>query len=196
MVKVEYDFISFTSFPTSLIISNLSDQRYTLRGSPAVKVAPNSTLKVDFSMKVQNVRIIEGWGSYARVYGSSDGKTWRQICLVPERDGAFGTRNWKTYSVVFVTPADINYVYVELVASAGLFGKPGISWYDDLKIYQDDKLIYANDFSNWNPYIGAGALGIVGGAGAYQLTKNIPVSVGVATLGSLIGAGIGLLVPA
>ena len=65
----------------------------------------------------------------------------------------FGTRDWTTLNSSKLIPPERSLVGVRIVGGAGFPEKPGVTWFDDLRIYQDDVLIYANNFSNWAPAI-------------------------------------------
>jgi hypothetical protein len=85
-------------------------------------------------------------------------------------------------------PTGIQSIRCNFAAGGGT--PEGVTWYDDLKIYQDGVLIYSNGFDNWNPYIGAGLGGVLTAIPAYLITKK-PEYALVGLLGALIGAGVG-----
>ena len=69
-------------------------------------------------------------------------------------------------------------------------GAKGVTWFDDVKVYQDNVLIYSNDFSNWNPYIGAGIGAVIGGVGGHLATKKPEyalIALPVAVIGGVVG---------
>ncbi len=59
--------------------------------------------------------------------------------------------------------------FLRLILVAGIpvsSGQIAQTWFDDLKIYQDDVLIYENIFSDWAPYTGAAlgaGIGVIAG---------------------------------
>jgi len=198
MYKLEYEFLTWTSFPSSL--KAINDENL-LRGwwkiFDKLPVTPSSRVRVEINIKTDNIltpypgRPEIEWGSYITIYGF-DGEKWRPTDLAAPDPwttcGAYGKTDWTKYEKEIVIPSDIRMLQGRLVAAKGL------TWFDDLKIYQDDKLIYSNYFSNWNPYLGAlggGLLGTIGGYLAKPKEPLIPAVAGLC-LGSLFGAGVGL----
>jgi len=187
--KIEYDFLTWTSFPSSIKLINDEPERAAwTKFYNAISVRPGFTLRVQIMAKQENVQYYVG----GLAVEGFDGKEWTRILRTKL---PLGTFDWSIHSQEITVPANVVAIRLNMAGGAGEPGRPGITWFDDLKIYQDNVLIYANDFSNWNPYIGAGAGGVVGGVGGYQLTKDIPTAVGVAALGALVGAAIGYLIP-
>jgi len=187
-----YDFLTWTSPPSCLRVETPITEpaaRYYYRVAEGIPVRSNSTLKVSIKIKLHNVTETP---STLAIYGYSEAeRRWKPesfLYIVTPK----GTIDWSEYSAEEKVPSDITYIRV--VIGGGKGDPTGVTWFDDLRIYQDDVLIYANDFSNWNPYIGAGALGIATGIGAHQLTKNVPIAVGAGVAGALVGATIGYLI--
>jgi len=193
--KEEYDFLTWTSFPSSAKIVCPRNTGWSVWPRPVaqVSVIPGSTVKIEANAKQQNV-LKERYRSAIPVDGFNGeewSRIWPAVIHFP-----LGTFDWRKMERSFTVPSDVEVIRVLYSCGAGISeDKPGITWLDDLKIYQDDKLIYANDFSNLNPYIGAGALGVASGIGAHQLTKDIPTAIGAGVVGSLIGAAIGYFIP-
>jgi len=150
MWRKEYDFFTWTSFPNSLkLINDELRNRGWVRVFHLVPVTPSSTVKAVIKGKTKDVLIVgDGWkvGSYLTIHGSETGlpETWRYLFRV---ETGYGTRDWKEYSAELVIPPDIKLLLGELVIGGGTPEKPAYSWFDDLKIYQDDKLIYTNYFT-------------------------------------------------
>jgi len=188
MRKAEYDFLTWKSFPSSakIWIDELEGWALWPRWLDSIAVRPEASVKVQVFVKQHNVLgfpshiLMEG---YNQVTGD-----WQHI--LPDIWFPKGSFNWTLHEHVFAVPANVVALRLGLRGGGG-----GITWYDDLKIYQDDVLIYSNDFSNWNPYVGAGAGGIGVSVPAYLYTKNIPVAVGAGVIGTLIGTIIGYLTP-
>ena len=88
--------------------------------------------------------------------------------------------------------------FLRLILVAGIpvsSGQIAQTWFDDLKIYQDDVLIYENIFSDWAPYTGAAlgaGIGVIAGV-TYKPIGPIASPLIGAALGVLVGAGIGAL---
>jgi len=185
MGTVEYDFLTWTSFPSSIKIVNTQAEPGKLVWAKEFvipNVVPGRPLTLKVKIKVKDV-----------IYSHSnipvtifDGK--KRVYL-GAASAPLGTHDWREYSVQVNIPKETVYVVSNLAGGAGTPDRPGISWFDDLKIYQDDKLIYANDFSNWNPYIGAGAGAAIGAIAGYFIKPLGPI-VSEAVL-ALAGAGLG-----
>jgi hypothetical protein len=186
--RVEYDFLTWVSFPSSIKLFNptveLPNVWVTLFETLAVK--PGSKLTVSVWQKVKDVT---HEFSYVLIEGF-DGSKWSWLTGVPPSGaGGVGTIDWRKYERSITIPSNIVAIRCKLMGAGGL---PAITWYDDLKIYQDDVLIYSNDFNNWNPIIGAGLGGIATAIPAYLLTKK-PKYALIGLLGALIGAGVGYM---
>jgi len=194
LLKLEYDFLTWTSFPSSLKALNTYPER---RGwwtivPRNVRVEGGKNITVKVKAKLKNVAAPD---SYITIYGyDMAGKQVFPPPFFTVRFG-YGTFNWREHESSMVVPAETAWIGAMLVSGPGSEERPAETWIDDLKVYQDDKFIYVNDFSNWNPYIGAGALGIASGIGAHQLTKNVPIAVGAGVVGALVGAAIGYFIP-
>jgi len=185
--KKEYDFLNWTSFPSSGKLFNDDPSEAIWWGQYRnISITPGKTLKIVVNWKQQDVILPES-GIRPHVGFWWNG-VWGGQIFPP-----LGTYDWREFKGEWIVPAGKTTLDVIIAGGAGTPEKPGITWFDDLKIYQDDVLIYANDFSNWNPYIGAGVGGGLGGVGAFYLTKNPVLSLGVAALGALVGGGIGAL---
>jgi len=182
---IEYDFLTWTSFPSSLKIVNdvLNSWHWYSEVGRGTPVKPGGKLKVSVKAKLQNVVSNE---SHVAVDGWN-GSSWVRLMDLGVKTGTIDWAEWNGETTV---PAGIQYIRCNLAAGGGT--PEGITWYDDLKIYQDGALIYANDFSNWNPIIGAGAGAAVGAVAGYALTKK-PIYALAALPGALIGGIVGYL---
>jgi len=193
MDKIEYDFLSWTSFPSSLkmIYDGARGFWWFIPGSER-PVKPGA-VRISVKVKKENVGLTPGIDPEFRdsrvIIWGFNGAEWKWLGKMTV---GYGTENWREYTGEVEIPAGIDLLKVQLRCGAGAKERPAITWFDDLKIYQDDKLIYANDFNNWNPYIGVGVGGVVVAVPTYLYTKNVPVSVGAGVVGSLIGAAIGI----
>jgi len=164
MAKLEYAFLTFTSFPSSVKLINEEARR---RGWWVIfkdlPVIPESKVIVEIKGKAENVQI----GSYLTIYGSADGVTYRYLDFIVPRSTLLGTSPWATYTEEYKTtiPTDVNFLRGQLVAGQG------VTWFDDLKIYQDGVPIYENKFSNWGQFINIPAP-ILAGLGVVRLGKK------------------------
>jgi len=194
LIKFEYDFLpwNYTSFPSSLKVVN---DEYEARRTAwreifrNLSVTPGATLTVKFNCKQQDVLYstahmsLRGW----------NGREWVWIGAIPPR-APTGTFPWEERSGSLTIPEGITMIRGSFGAGPGTIESPGLTWIDDLQVYLDNKLIYFNDFSNWNPYIGAGVGGVGVSVPTYLYTKNVSVAIGAGVLGSLIGAAIGVAI--
>jgi len=186
-LKLEWDFLQFKSFPSSMKATNSygyavythPSGHHDIAGFPVeIPIKPMSRIMVKCSMKTLNVAPPgtpvrpPGYWTEARVHiqflrGEEIIKRWYPCEL-------WGDTGWVVLSKEENAPIESNAIRILLFAG----GKPGetsFTWFDDLKIYMDDKLIYANNFSNWNPYIGAGAGAAIGAIAGYFIKPLGPV---------------------
>lgn len=211
MRKREYDFLTWTSFPSSAKLICDEPETWVSGGdSPPIGVRPGSTVKITVKAKQENVLYkhshihIDEW----------DGKEWKMavpLTVPPYPNIPFGHVDWTQFSSAeYIIPPSVTAIIFRPLGGPGSKEAPGVTWFDDLKIYQDGVLIYAEDFSKWDPLIGAGigagVLGVVvpavvrvpepGVSYEYQkpvLEKEPLLAAGLAGLGALMGGGVGLL---
>ena len=150
MRKAEYDFLSWTSFPSSGKI--LNDTRnlwaYFFDGyTPSLAVTPGSTIMIKVNAKQSNVMFMRS-GVVIHWYDREADK-WRYL---KELKLPLGSFDWQVFEYTFKVPAGVTLIRGRIRAGgSGTPGSPGITWFDDLKIYQDDKLIYDNYFTALRP---------------------------------------------
>jgi len=143
--KKEYDFLVRTSFLSSAKLINDERAGHVIWGTlfKSLTVTPGATLTVRVNAKQENVLYTH---SYLALSGFN-GKEWR--ALRPTIELPLGSFDWMPHSMEIPIPSDI----VAIRSLAGPLGgagspeAPGITWFDDLKIYQDDVLIYENKFT-------------------------------------------------
>jgi len=141
---MEYDFLTWTSFPSSVKVVNPEARHKTEIFAVNIPVTPGATVKAVVNAKTKDVIPYRGNGSWISIMGSPDGVDWKYIdggFTVPPVPGVRGTKDWQQYESEMRMPADIKLLRLHFT-----FPK-GTTWFDDLKIYQDDKLIYENYFS-------------------------------------------------
>ena len=146
MVKKEYDFLSWTSFPSSGKIINDREIGWE-RWEPEIiglPVTPNSKLTLTINVKQIDTSTIQR--SHIGINRLIDGIEGPRIGSA--LDFPPGRFDWRSFTHMVIIPSEVNVVKVIIAA-----GPKGTTWFDDLKIYQDDVLIYSNDFSNWAPII-------------------------------------------
>jgi len=132
---MEYDFKNWVSFPSSIKIITDKPEGLTTKRLPWVPVTPRSQIRVSCKVKTEGVTVypsrIGVWVGY-----DSEEKEIRALYIRPM--GAF---DWHEDSQQFVLPDNALRMMLYL---GGAFGT---TWFDDLKIYQDDVLIYENNFT-------------------------------------------------
>jgi hypothetical protein len=194
-VEAVYDFVVWRSFPSSAkLVSDRFDElaswpRFLAHG---LSVKRGAKLTVQFYAKQENVLGEKGVKqasgvSRLSVYGSADGKTWKYLSGIALPPGTF---DWQLFSGELTVPSDVAVIRLYLGGGWGAPGRPGVTWVDDVKIYQDGALIYSEDFSNWSPYIGAGLGAVAGGVGGYLATGKPEYALAalpVALVGGIIG---------
>jgi len=146
--KAEYDFLTWTSFPSSAKLFN------DMGGPPPatgfeilpISVTPGAALKIKFKAKQKNVLYspsflwLLGW----------NGTEWKPLPIGLTRifELPLGTFDWREFNIdADVVPSGVVALKGHLSGGAGDKERPGETWFDDLKIYMDDKLIYENYFS-------------------------------------------------
>ena len=140
---MEYDFRRWTTFPSSIkLISDESGETgrvVTPYLFQSLIVKPGSKLTVECKLKGNNI-------AYARslvALAGWNGREWtfREPTIVSPP----GTFEWETLRTETIIPSDIKYLRGILAGGGG--SPQGITWYDNLKIYQDDVIIYENKFT-------------------------------------------------
>jgi len=161
MKKIEYDFLTWTSFPSSLKLINDEPTRGPMvLIADMIPVSGGRKISYEVQMKSQDALPAQAGtpGVGIAIFVSPDGVRFPFFDWLTGIEQ--GTHDWKKYRDEKTLPTDARYVRAYVYGGTGRPGKPGINWYDDFKIYQDDKLIYENKFSNWLPYQIAGAIAL------------------------------------
>jgi len=177
---VSYDFLVWRSFPSSRR-HDYSEGRsgWLWDHLPAViPVKPGSTITTRVYVKQQDVKYTQShipvW-----IWNGEEWVRWREL-LKPLPIGTF---DWREFVDTWIVPEEAQAIKIALAGGAG-----GVTWWDDLRIYMDGELIYANDFTNWNPYIGAGLGAVLTGILTQLVTGKPEYSIGAGLLGGLGGA--------
>jgi len=144
MRKIEYDFLTWTSFPSSLKLVNDEERWFWVTISPWLKVNPGSKISVAINVKAERnaptpARPAPGKASYIWIHDNVERKDRLHIWL------PIGPFEWSSFKGSFTVPSGIDYV------EAGLGVSLATLWIDDFKVYQDDKLIYDNYFTALRP---------------------------------------------
>jgi len=189
-----YDFLAWTSFPSSRKMVNETEEQiwWEAEGRPPVEPGRTLTVTVNGRGKDLIMHPVTRLGpSHIAVDGLN--AVGEKVARLITLNFPIGTFDWRGFKATATVSSDVVTLRINTIAGPGLPERPSVTWFDDLKIYMDDVLIYQDDFGNWNPYIGAG-LGGVGGAIAGYLIKPkeplVPALVG-ACLGAVLGGGVG-----
>jgi len=148
--KIEYDFLNWKSFPSSLKLTNKNPSDWVYGPySAIIPIIPSSIISVKVQVKQENV--IPPNPSHVLI-GGWNGEKW--IDIPAKRETPFGTFDWASFDFynTQIYP-DTQALRVHVSGGGGRPETPGITWFDDLRIYRNDVLIYSNDFSNWAPII-------------------------------------------
>jgi len=174
-VSREYDFLHWTSFPSSRkIINYKTDEQIWWTVVDKLPVEPGKYLTVVVNVKGQNIGTPAACRSHIAIDCYNENyelfKIPRAMILyVPPR-----TTDWTQLKETVIVPNGAVAILVTTIAgTAQSPDLPNISWYDDLKIYQNGELIYENTFDNWLPCIIGGGITtvVVGVAGVTKLMK-------------------------
>ena len=164
-----YDFINFVSFPSSA--KTLSDEPTEVTGwfgrnYPILKVTPGSKVMVEVYVKQENV---VNRASYVAIQKYVDGRVeWWLGLPIPK-----GTFNWTKFNWEIEIPSDFSYIAIDVRGGSGFPNRPGVTWWDDLRIYRNGKLVYEDNFTNWNLYLGSIPLVAVGSIIGFNETKKL-----------------------
>jgi len=157
MKKAEYDFLTWTSFPSSLRFYNDEREGWAWREWILITLPKRGgTLRLEVNVKQENVLYTRSHIPFSLF----DGEKWLPVGTIPTLDFPTGTFNWQTFKYEHALPPATAAIRILPSGGAGSPEAPGITWFDDLRIYQDGKLIYENKFSNWLPYQIAGAIAL------------------------------------
>lgn len=189
--KSEYDFTDFKSAPSSVKLTVEAINGWIAGPKlPIIPVNAGATIRVEFYAKSKdNQKGTTQFTRFGLSYFTSTvkGDLLNGYITIPD-----GTHPWSKFTQEYTTPAGTYQIVPFFGATKGTV------WFDDLKIYQNNVLIYSNDFSNWNPYIGAG-IGAIAGIPAYIITKKSKpknraiITVGATIAGIAIGGAVGYL---
>lgn len=195
-IKQEYDFSDYKSFPSS--VKAESDTGISQSGMPGlltyqyIPIRGQSTVRIEGMIKTANATK-SAWLAISGIDTLNKGvdATWFHAPTIAS--------TWTKVQIQGNMPSNVTKLLIEFaIAGSGTAGVVAKTWFDDVKIYQDDVLIYTNNFSNWNPYIGAG-VGALAGIPAYIIAKKSTpkkramIAVGATIAGAVIGGAAGYL---
>lgn len=137
-MTIQYDFKDWVSIPSSVkLVSEKTDwpaRIVLVEGLPVVSGRP---IEVEFKAKQEGV--LEEHSMFVIHRWAEDTWKWGGQITTP-----LGTYDWqKIKGELSIT--DTTAIHV------AFWGGKGITWFDDLRIFQDDKLIYDNYFSAIRP---------------------------------------------
>ncbi len=162
-----HDFMNYTSFPSSLkLVNDAKGPDYVWATIASdIPVLGGSKITAEVKLK-RNVSAIP-----TSPYAGIRIDTKRPIPTSPDHipysfllDAGPGSYDWTKVQNEKTIPADANLLLVRIYAKGY---KGDTLWLDDLKIYQDDLLIYSNNFSNWWPDIIGVPVAVVGAVAAF-----------------------------
>lgn len=149
MLRVSYDFLHYVSFPSSIKLFNSEAKRsWSTSTLTSIGIAPKA-LVVELKAKQQNVNPIFDAVSVFRVipFDSKGAQiSYGDTLILP-----YLTFDWTTFKGTLSIPSNTTTIQMRVSGGAGTPEAPGITWFDDLKIYQDGVLIYDNYFSAIRP---------------------------------------------
>jgi len=149
-MKTEYDFLNFTSAPSSLkLINDREEERVWFTVGGVISVKPNSLITLKLKAKQMEATLSGGYGAV----NGWDGKNWSNLYALfyhlPK-----GNFEWAEFTNDFPKHKildGVTHLRILLGSGLGPEGQEVTNWYDDLKIYQDDELIYENYFTMLRP---------------------------------------------
>jgi len=192
MVEERFDFLKWTSPPSSLLVVNEKGTSATIwrRGSPELYLVPlPKPGHVRLECNVMTRGAVEEHPAWVAAIGyGPDGRTVPRTWF--RTNVAYWPR-WVRISGEHDMPEGVVMLAVRLVAAgSGVKGRPATTWYDDLAIYLDGELMYENKFTNWSPYAGAVLGAVLGGAAAW-LSGRRKLCAAAAALAGAGGAALG-----
>jgi len=142
-----YDFLVWTSWPSSLKETTTRKEYYFARHLfyHEILIEPGNRIRVECMAKVENVAVGNG-GMGIRVLDEARRPLVRRTAPVLS-----GTRPWSIGVTEFTVPEGGMILAVFPVAGGSDGVTPATTWWDDLKIYMDDVLIYDSDVTALRP---------------------------------------------
>lgn len=184
IVEVETDFRNWKSFPSSIKLINKKRTTNPAYVWYIVTNGFNVTPKIDVSFKVNCKQTGHPDGYSGIIIEAFTVGEWKVIINQRVPDGKFDWINIDPDKET-VIPDDAFILRVKLFAK-GVVGD--ITWFDDLKIYQSNQVVYENKFSDWKP-VGALAGAVIGGIAGVIYKPIGPILSPL--LGLALGSGLG-----
>ena len=137
VLKAEYDYMKYISFPSSAkVINDGTGPSPWVYWSPhRIAVQPRDVIRVTVEAKQENVKGRQGHVLLLGIPGALG-------VMLP-----LGSFDWSKFEREVTIPPEVNTFGVMPAGGDGTTESPGITWFDDLKIYQNEKLIYENKFT-------------------------------------------------
>jgi len=156
---IGHDYLNYTSWPSSLKIVSEGYGPVPVPDDeqPSFSAEKGDVFKAEVMVRQENVTS-EHRSSYV-LLGNGENlgfDSW-------EAESFDWIRSTKTFTEV---PADVNMVRLQMRGGGTEDPSvPAVTWYDDLKIYKNDRLIYEDGFASYTPYgvgVGIAVAGVVG----------------------------------
>ena len=140
IMGMEYDLINWTSLPSSMKLVNETDELAYVWGKyiEAIPVKPNTPFIMVVNGKRDIIPLEQKYSAIRMDYAG----TWDNIVSLHLPRESF---EWMEITKTGVIPEDASHVDLRIFAK-GINGDK--TWFDDLRIYQNDVLIYENHFTD------------------------------------------------
>ena len=145
VLKREYDFLNWISPPSSLKLTNSAARRVWIRGwQTRIAIEPVDIL-ARIEARQENVNPEYEAVSHFHISPfDKDGARieYGQDILLP-----YGSFEWAPFKKTLKIPSNTKTILLYVSGGPGTPENPGVTWFDNLKIYQDGVLIYENKFT-------------------------------------------------
>jgi len=172
---VEFDFLTWRSFPSSLKLYTDEPREKTLYKDIAIFTV-QKIRDIILKVSVKGTNILPQPAPYFSSAGLNlsywDGRRW-VYWAYPKLP--VGTYDWTEYTRTISFPPKVPEPVTAKITytSSSPDGSLITVWLDNLRIYQNGKLIYENNFSNWSPYFGSLPLVVIGGVVGFNEVKKL-----------------------
>lgn len=151
--RIEYDSHRYTSSPSSLRLFNDEGASWVAEWvSPDIPITPGVPVTIVVQGMQENVQGVAGVGGRSLVKPEGwNGEEWVYIKTL---DYPSGTFDWSSFELTLTPgvparplPEGVSMLRFSAYGGGGTPEKPGVTWFDDLKIYQGGEIIYENKFT-------------------------------------------------